>query len=94
MGATTRFNDLQVLHAQTDLAQRGAKQEFIRPFVQQPAAHAAAMRTDLPEAVKTLEGIIFGTGKHIEDAGEAMATMKRVVNQSVARCGAARRATR
>ncbi|WP_336801817.1 phage tail tape measure protein [Kaistia sp. MMO-174] len=83
MGATTRFNDLQVMEAQTSLAQRGVKRDFIIPFVGEAANYAGAMGTDLPEAVKTLEGIIFGTGKHIEDAGEAMATMRRVVDQSV-----------
>ncbi len=83
MGATTRFNDLQVLEAQTNLAQKKINPNFIPPFVEQAANYAGAMGTSLPDAVNTLEGIIFGTGKHIEDAGEAMATMKRVVNQSV-----------
>ncbi|WP_342361900.1 phage tail tape measure protein [Terrarubrum flagellatum] len=83
MGATTRFNDLQVIEAQTSLAQRGVKKDFIRPFVGEAANYASAMNTTLDEAAKTLEGIIFGTGKHIEDANEAMATMRRIVDQSV-----------
>lgn len=83
MGATTRFNDLQVLHAQLDLAQRGVKKDFIQPFVQEGANYAGAMDTDLPSAVKTLEGIIFSTGKHIEDAGEAFKVMKHAVDFSV-----------
>ncbi len=83
MGSTTRFNDLQVLHAQTDLAQRGVNKDFIRPFVDQAANYAGAMGTDLPDAVKTLEGIIFSTGKHIESAGDAFETMHKAVNFSV-----------
>ncbi|WEK50302.1 MAG: phage tail tape measure protein [Candidatus Kaistia colombiensis] len=83
MGATTRFNDLQVMEAQTSLAQRGVKRDFIIPFVKEAANYAGAMGTDLPDAAKTLEGIVFGTGKHIENAAEAVATMRRVVDQAV-----------
>lgn len=83
MGSKTRFNDLQVLEAQLSLAQRGVKRDFIRPFVEESANYAMAMGTSLPDAATTLEGIIFGTGKHIENPEEALKTMRRTVDFSV-----------
>lgn len=83
MGAHTPFNDIQVLEAQLDLAQRGVDQRFIRPIVEMAADYAQAMNAQLPEAAKTIEGILFSTGKHMTDMDTALKTAQRVVDYSV-----------
>ncbi len=83
LGTNSQFSANQVLEAQLDLAQRGVKQEFIVPMIEQAKNYAAAMNVSLPDAAKTLEAIIFSTGKHIESAGEAFAVMEKTVNMSV-----------
>jgi len=83
LGSTTKFNDLQVLEAQLDLAQRGIKENMIRPIIEMAANYGQAMNTSLPDAAKTLEGIIFSTGQHMEDAGEALANANKTVNFAV-----------
>ena len=80
MGATTPFNDLQVLEAQLDLAQRGVKKDLIIPIVQSASEYAQAMNAELPEAAKTIEGILFSTRKHMEDGNEALANAKKTVD--------------
>ena len=80
MGATTPFNDLQVLEAQLDLAQRGVKKDLIIPIVKVASEYAQAMNAQLPEAAKTIEGILFSTRKHMEDGNEALATAKKTVD--------------
>ncbi|MGH1591786.1 phage tail tape measure protein [Methylobacterium phyllosphaerae] len=83
LGATTRFNDLQVLHAQLDLAQRGVKKEFIEPFIGEVVNYAQAMNTDLGSAAKTLEGILFSTNQNVDSPSTALSTMRRQVNLAV-----------
>lgn len=83
MGAHTPFNDIQVLEAQLDLAQRGVDKEFIRPIVEMAADYAQAMGSRLPEAAKTIEGILFSTGKHMGDMGSALKEAQRAVDFSV-----------
>lgn len=80
MGGSTRFNDIQVLEAQTDLAQRGIKRDVIIPITDAAASFATAMGTDLPEAAKTLEGIIFSTGKNVENGAQAITEANRVAS--------------
>ncbi|MCJ2102705.1 phage tail tape measure protein [Methylobacterium sp. E-046] len=83
LGGETRFNDLQVLHAQLDLAQRGVKKDFIEPFVGEVVNYAQAMNTDLGSAAKTLEGILFQTNQNVEDPASAVKTMRRQVDLAV-----------
>lgn len=72
LGASTRFNDLQVLHAQLDLAQRGLGKDVIAPITEAAAHFAQALGSDLPTAAKTLEGILFSTGKNVHDGAGAV----------------------
>lgn len=83
MGAHTPFNDIQVLEAQLDLAQRGVNKDFIRPIVEMASDYAQAMGSQLPEAAKTIEGILFSTGKHMGDMGSALKEAQRAVDFSV-----------
>lgn len=78
-----RYNDLQVLHAQLDLAQRGVKKQFIEPFVGEVVNYGRAMNTDLSSAAKTLEGIVFSTNQNVEDPATALTTMRRQVDLAV-----------
>ncbi|MCJ2032624.1 phage tail tape measure protein [Methylobacterium sp. J-068] len=83
LGGTTRFNDLQALHAQLDLAQRGVKKEFVEPFVGEVVNYAQAMNTELGTAAKTLEGIVFSTNQGVEDPATAVKVMRRQVDLAV-----------
>lgn len=83
MGGSTPFNDIKVLHAQLDLMQRGVKTEFIKPITQYAGDFAQAMNADLPEAAKTIEGILFSTQKHIQDGNEALKVARRTVDYAV-----------
>ncbi|HWW46534.1 MAG TPA: phage tail tape measure protein [Xanthobacteraceae bacterium] len=80
LGATTKFNDLQVLHAQLDLIQRGIKQDVVIPITEAAANFAMALGTDLPTAAKTLEGILFSTGKHMHDGPAAIAAANKAAS--------------
>jgi len=83
IGANSRFNDIQVLHAQLDLAQRGVKKQFIEPFIGEVVDYAQAMNTDLGSAAKTLEGILFSTNQNVDSPETALSTMRRQVNLAV-----------
>jgi hypothetical protein len=83
LGGTTPFNDIKVLHAQLDLVQRGVNKEFIMPITEMAADYAQAMGAELPEAAKTIEGILFSTRKHIEDGNEALKVAKHTVDYAV-----------
>jgi hypothetical protein len=83
LGATTPYNDIKVLQAQLDLMQRGVKTEFVAPITEMAADYAQAMNAELPEAAKTIEGILFSTRKHIEDGNKALAVSKHTVDYAV-----------
>ncbi|MGU3665804.1 phage tail tape measure protein [Methylobacterium sp. A49B] len=83
LGGTTQFNDLQVMHAQLDLAQRGVKKEFVEPFINEIVNYAQAMGSTLPDAAKTMEGIVFSTNQDVEDPASALKTMRKNVDQAV-----------
>lgn len=72
MGASTKFNDIQVHEAQLSLAQRGVKTELIEPIVKFAADFGQAMGVDLPTAAKALESALFSTGQNMETATEAL----------------------
>lgn len=83
LGATTPYNDIKVLQAQLDLMQRGVKTEFVGPITEMAADYAQAMNAELPEAAKTIEGILFSTRKHIEDGNQALAVAHHTVDYAV-----------
>ncbi|MDE4910853.1 phage tail tape measure protein [Methylobacterium sp. 092160098-2] len=83
LGGSSTFNDIQVLHAQRTLAGRGVRKDLVEPFVEEIKDYAQAMNVDLPGAAKTLEGIVFSTNQHIEDAATAKRVMRRNVDLAV-----------
>lgn len=83
VGGSTRYNDLQVIEAQLSLAQRGVQIDFIRPIVDAAVEYGQAMNAELPAAAKTIEGILFSTGKSLTDFNSALETAHRVANQAV-----------
>lgn len=83
MGASTRFNDLQVIEAQLGLAQRGVKLDFIEPITQFAADFGQAMDVDLPTAAKTLESALFSTAQNMEEAADAMKNAQRTTDLMV-----------
>ena len=80
LGATTKFNDLQVLHAQLDLAQRGISRDVVVPITKAAASFGMALNIDLPTAAKTLEGILFSTGEQLHDGAEAIAAANKAAS--------------
>lgn len=80
MGATTRYNDIQVLHGQRDLAARGVKRDAILGMM--PHAAALGMATDLtlPEAVKLIESGIFMFKKPTDTTASAEASAKQTAD--------------
>ena len=83
LGGSSTFNDIQVLHAQRTLAGRGVRKDLVEPFVEEIKDYAQAMNVDLPSAAKTLEGIVFSTNQHIDDAASAKKVMRRNVDLAV-----------
>lgn len=79
-GEIKGYNDIEILHAQLDLAQRGLKQDAIIPITKAAANFALALGTDLPTAAKTLEGILFSTGKDLHDTGAAVEAANRAAS--------------
>jgi len=65
MGATTRYNDVQVLEAQRELAARGLKKDQVMGLMEPAANLGQSMDLRLPDAVKQMEGAIFGFKKDI-----------------------------
>ena len=80
---TSGYSTLDVGKAQLDLAQRGVNKDFIQPIVSSAIAFGQATDVDLSTAAKTMEGIIFSTGKHLDDLATAIALAPKVVNEAV-----------
>lgn len=76
-GATTKYNDIQFLHGQRDLAARGVSKEAILGMM--PHAANLGMATDqtLPDAVKMMENAIFTFQKKVDTVQDANASAKQ-----------------
>ncbi len=83
MGATTKFNDIQVLEAQRELAARGLKSDQIMGMMKSAADLGSALDLSLPEAVKQMEGAIFGFKKDIDSLPAALASAKQTADYQV-----------
>lgn len=79
---TSGYSTLDIGKAQLDLAQRGVNKDFIAPIVDSAIAFGQATDVDLSTAAKTMEGIIFSTGKHLDDLAAAVAMAPKVVNEA------------
>lgn len=83
MGATTKFNDIQVLEAQRELAARGLKKDQIIGMMSPAGNLGMSMDLKLPDAVKQMEGAIFGFKKDISTLPAALASAKRTADLQV-----------
>ncbi len=83
LGGRTKFNDLQVLEAQKELAARGISLDKIQPIIEQAADFGQAMGVDLPTSAKTLELALFSTGQNMEEAAEAIKNAKHTTDLMV-----------
>ncbi|WP_342106367.1 phage tail tape measure protein [Methylobacterium sp. SI9] len=83
MGGTTRYNDVQVLEAQRELAARGLKKDQVMGLMEPAANLGQALDLRLPEAVKQMEGAIFGFKKDISTLDAAKASAKQTADVQV-----------
>ncbi len=74
MGGSTRYNDIQVLEAQRELAARGLKKDQVMGLMEPAAALGSSLDLRLPDAVKQMEGAIFGFKKDISTLSAAQAS--------------------
>lgn len=71
-GATTKYNDIQFLEAQRELAARGLGKKSILGIMPSAANLGMATGQSLPDAVKQMEGAIFGFAKNISSVEDAV----------------------
>lgn len=83
MGATTKFNDVQVLEGQRELAARGLKKEQVMGLMSPASDLGQSLDLSLPAAVKQMEGAIFGFKKPIGTLAEAMASARQTADVQV-----------
>lgn len=82
-GATSKYNDIQWLHGQRDLAARGVKLQAILGMMPNAANLGMATGLDLPEAVKMMENAIFTFQKSVGTVEEAATSSKQTADTIV-----------
>ena len=82
-GATTRFNDIQWLESQRELAARGYNKDQVMAFSPVAAQIGQALDVSMPEAVKALEGAMLGFGKDTSTFEKAMSSATRTADLQV-----------
>ncbi len=82
-GASSRYNDIQWLEAQRELAARGLNKDQVLAITGVSADLGQAMDKSLPEASKALEGGMFGFGKDTSTYEKALANAKRTADLQV-----------
>ncbi len=83
MGGTTRYNDVQVLEAQRELAARGLKKDQVMGLMEPAANLGQSLDLRLPDAVKQMEGAIFGFKKDISTLDAAKASARQTADIQV-----------
>lgn len=83
MGATTKYNDIQVLEAQRELAARGLKRDQVMGLLEPASDLGQSLDLNLPAAVKQMEGAIFGFKKPIGTLAEAVASARQTADVQV-----------
>lgn len=83
MGGSTRYNDIQVLEAQRELAARGLKKDQVMGLMEPAAALGQSLDLRLPDAVKQMEGAIFGFNKDISTLDAAKASARQTADVQV-----------
>ena len=79
-GATSKYNDIQWLEAQRELAARGLKKDQILGLTPMGANLGQALDLTLPDAVKQMEGAIFGFKKNISTLDDAVASARQTAD--------------
>ena len=82
-GANSKYNDIQWLEAQRELAARGLKRDQILGMTPAAATLGRSLDLSLPDAVKQMEGAIFGFKKPIATLEEAIASAKQTADLQV-----------
>ncbi|GJD51085.1 hypothetical protein OPKNFCMD_3836 [Methylobacterium crusticola] len=83
MGGSTRYNDVQVLEAQRELAARGLKRDQVMGLMSPAADLGMATDLRLPDAVKQMEGALFGFKKPMATLQEAMESARQTADAQV-----------
>ncbi|MGB6177200.1 MAG: phage tail tape measure protein [Methylocella sp.] len=83
LGASTPFSDIQVLEAQTALAQRGIATEFVEPIVNAASVLAQALGIGLVEAAQKAESAFFASGQQAKDAATAQKDFNALISSMV-----------
>lgn len=84
MGATTKFNDIQVLKSQRDLAARSLKIDQVMGVIEPAANLGQALDLDLPTASKLLEGSLFSFKRNLSTRASAVAAARKTADMQVA----------
>lgn len=82
-GATTKYNDIQWLEAQRELASRGLNKDQILGMMPAIANLGQALDLSLPEAALQMEGAIFGLKKDTSSEAAARASARRTSDLQV-----------
>ncbi len=82
-GAKSKYNDIQWLEAQRELAARGLKVDQVRALAEVSSTIGQAMDKSLPDASKALEGGMFGFGKDTSTYEKAVANARRTADLQV-----------
>jgi hypothetical protein len=83
LGSKTKFNDIQVLESQRELAARGLKKDQIMGMIGPASDLGMSLDLKLPDAVKQMEGAIFGFKKDISTTAAALASAKQTADLQV-----------
>ncbi|OCC05101.1 phage tail tape measure protein [Labrys sp. WJW] len=83
MGATTKYNDVQVLEAQRDLAARGVRRDAILGMMPDAATLGQGFDLSLPDAVKQMEGAIFTFKKDVSTVAAAAEAARQTADVQV-----------
>jgi TP901 family phage tail tape measure protein len=82
-GGTTKYNDIQFLEAQRELAARGLNREQILGFMPSAANLGQSLDLSLPDSVRQMEGAIFGFKKDISSVAAAAASARQTADIQV-----------
>jgi len=82
-GSVTKYNDIQFLEAQRELAARGLNRDQILGFMEPAANLGQSLDLSLPDSVRQMEGAIFGFKKNISTLADATASAAQTADIQV-----------
>ncbi|WP_284317343.1 phage tail tape measure protein, partial [Methylobacterium gnaphalii] len=83
MGASTKYNDVQVLESQRELAARGLNKDQVMGLMEPAANLGQSLDLSLPAAVKQMEGALFGFKKDISTTEAAKYSARQTADLQV-----------